>query len=217
MPILPATGNPPPEATLRTAVDKLADGHVVGVPTDTVYGLAVDPFRPGATARLFAAKRRPRGVPLPVLVAGVEQATALTAAADGGAALSPVAAALMVRFWPGPLTIVLPRRPGLAADLGDDEDTVGVRWPDHRVVQALCAKIGPLATSSANRHGEATPLTAGEVADVFGEDVAVVLDGGPCAGAPSTVVDCTGPSPRLLREGRVPWAEVLSAAAGAVP
>jgi tRNA threonylcarbamoyl adenosine modification protein (Sua5/YciO/YrdC/YwlC family) len=215
MPILPATGDPAPEA-LRTAIDSLADGLVVGVPTDTVYGLAVDPFRPGATARLFAAKRRPRGVPLPVLVGDVEQAKALTSAAEG-APLPPVAAALMNRFWPGPLTIVLPRRPGLAADLGDDEDTVGVRWPDHRVVQALCAKIGPLATTSANRHGEATPLTAGEVADVFGEDVALVLDGGPCAGAPSTVVDCTGPSPRLLREGRIPWDAIQAAAKGATP
>jgi len=208
MPLLPAAGDPPPEAALRAAIDALAGGLVVGVPTDTVYGLAVDPFRPGATDRLFVAKRRPRGVPLPVLVQGVEQVAALAAEGGGGA----VAESLMARFWPGPLTIVLARRPGLAADLGDDEGTVGVRWPDHPVINGLCAKIGPLATTSANLHGDPTPLTAGEVAAVFGASVAVVLDGGPCAGAPSTVVDCTAASPRLLREGRIPWAEILAAA-----
>ncbi|MGH9225444.1 MAG: L-threonylcarbamoyladenylate synthase [Acidimicrobiales bacterium] len=207
MPILTSPGDLP-EATLRTAIDALAGGLVVAVPTDTVYGLAVDPFRPGATARLFAAKRRPRGVPLPVVVGSVEQAMAM--AAEAGVA--PAASALMARLWPGALTIVVPRREGLIADLGDDAGTVGLRWPDHAVIEALCAEVGPLATTSANLHGEPTPLTAGGVAAVFGETVAVVLDGGPCGGAPSTVVDCTGAEPRLRREGRIPWADVVAAA-----
>ena len=86
-----------------------------------------------------------------------------------------------------------------------------MRCPDHAVPRALCATVGPLATTSANLHGEPTPETAGRVAEVFGDAVAVVLDGGPCAGSPSTVVDCTGVEPKLLREGRIAWDDVLAA------
>jgi L-threonylcarbamoyladenylate synthase len=105
----------------------------------------------------------------------------------------------------------VPRDPDLQADLGDDEMTVGVRCPDHPVPLALCRRLGPLATTSANRHGEPTPTTAAGVAEVFGDAVPLVLDAGPCDGSPSTVVDCTGVEPKLLREGRVPWADVLAA------
>ncbi len=97
-------------------------------------------------------------------------------------AVPPVAALLMGRFWPGPLTLVVPRRPDLAADLGDDEATVGVRCPDHEVPLALCRRRGPLATTSANLHGQPTLTTAAEVEAALGEAVAVVLDGGPCTG-----------------------------------
>jgi len=203
--IVPAQGEPLPEPALAAAVEALRAGLVVGIPTDTVYGLAVDPTRPGATDRLFEAKRRPRDVDLPVLVATPEQALLLATAV-------PVAATrLMDRFWPGPLTLVLPRAPEFTGDLGEDEATVGVRCPDHPVPRALCAEVGPLATTSANRHGEPTHETAAAVADDLGEAVAIVLDGGACTGSPSTVVDCTGLEPRLLREGRVPWAHVLAA------
>ena len=194
------------EEALLAAAEAVRSGLVVGIPTDTVYGLAVDPFAPGATDRLFEAKHRPREVAVPVLVASVEQALELATA------VPPVAKTLMDRYWPGPLTVVLPRRPGLAADLGDDDVTVGVRCPDHAVPLALCAKAGPLATTSANLHGEPTSETAEDVAAVFGGAVALVLDGGPARGLPSTVVDCTGQEPRLLREGRVPWADVLTVA-----
>ena len=206
MPILPATSAPPPEACLLAALEALADGRIVGIPTDTVYGLAADPFRPGATERLFDAKRRSRDVDLPVLVATIEQAMSLTTAVPA------IASTLMQRFWPGPLTLVLPRHPDLIADLGEDEATIGVRCPAHPVPLALCAKGGPLATTSANLHGEPTSETAEEVVAVFGEAVAVVLDGGRRAGSPSTVVDCTGAEPRLLREGRIPWSDVVGAA-----
>jgi L-threonylcarbamoyladenylate synthase len=135
-------------------------------------------------------------------VASVEQAlTVATAVPDA-------ALALMERFWPGPLTVVIPRRPGLDADLGDDDLTIGVRCARHPVPLALCARVGPLATTSANRHGQPTSTTAEEVAAVFGEAVPVVLDSGRCAGTPSTVVDCTGQEPRLLRQGRIPWEDV---------
>jgi tRNA threonylcarbamoyl adenosine modification protein (Sua5/YciO/YrdC/YwlC family) len=194
-----------PASDLDEAVRALREGQVVGIPTDTVYGLAADPFRPGASDRVFEAKRRPRDVDLPVLVRDRDQALGLATA------VPDVALALMERFWPGALTLVIPRRPDLPADLGDDELTVGVRCPDHPVPLALCQAVGPLATTSANLHGQPTSVTAQEVADVFGDAVAVVVDGGRCEGSPSTVVDCTGVEPKLLREGRVPWREVLAA------
>lgn len=204
--IIAATGDPPPAASLEPALGALAAGLAIAIPTDTVYGLAADPFRPGATDRIFEAKRRPRDVSLPVLVSGVEQALEL---ATG---VPDVALALMNHFWPGPLTIVIPGRPGLDADLGDDDATVGVRCPDHPVPLALCRASGPLATTSANRHGEPTLTTAEAVEEVFGTALPVVLDGGRCSGRPSTVVDCTGMEPKLLREGRIPWPTVRRAA-----
>jgi len=177
---------------------------VVAIPTDTVYGIAVDPFLEGATARLFKAKQRPFDVRLPVLVDDVAQAERLVL-------VDSRARALMERFWPGGLTIILPRRSGVDIALGNGAGTptVGVRCPDHSVPRALCAQVGPLATTSANLHGEATPPTAEEVRQLFGDAVAVVVDGGPCEGASSTVVDLSGGQPRLGREGTVPWTDVL--------
>jgi tRNA threonylcarbamoyl adenosine modification protein (Sua5/YciO/YrdC/YwlC family) len=205
VPVIPVLGDPPPVDALKEAAGALADGWPVGLPTDTVYGLAADPFHPGATDRIFGAKRRPREASLPVLVTGRDQALSLATAVPDGAL------ALIDRFWPGPLTIVLPSRPDLGADLGDDEATVGVRCPDHPVPRALCEMAGPLATTSANVHGRPTLSTAQEVALAFGELVPVVLDGGTCRGLPSTVVDCTGQEPKLLREGRLAWDEVRAA------
>jgi len=176
----------------------------VAIPTDTVYGVAVDPFLPGSTRRLFEAKHRPTDVRLPVLVDDVGQAERLAEVDDR-------ARALMTRFWPGGLTIILPRRSGVDIALGNGAGapTVGVRCPDHAVPRALCADVGPLATTSANLHGEATPATADEVRALFGDAVAVVVDGGRCEGEPSTVVDSTGDRPALVREGAVAWADVL--------
>jgi L-threonylcarbamoyladenylate synthase len=186
----------------------LRAGLAVVIPTDTVYGLAADVSVAGATARLFAIKERPFGLDLPVLADGVEQALSL---ADE--ARVPVSARrLMDAFWPGPLTIVLARHPGLDADLGASAGTVGVRWADHPVPAALCRTVGPLATTSANLHGRPTPPTAAGVTASLGGRVALVVDGGRCAGAPSTVVDCTGDTPRLLREGRLAWGDVEAAA-----
>lgn len=206
MPILAAHGDPPPDDVLDAAAAALRSGHPVAIPTDTVYGLAVDPFVPGATNRVFEVKRRPRDVSLPVLVAHRDQVLELAAS------IGAVAERLMDRFWPGALTIVLPTRAGLDADLGDDGTTVGLRMPEHPVALALCRRVGPLATTSANRHGEPTLLTAAAVYEAFGEEVPVVVDGGPCEGAPSTVVDATGREPTLLRAGRIPWENVLSGA-----
>ena len=205
MAILPASGDPPPPDAVAQAVRALAAAQVVALPTDTVYGLAADPFT-GGTDRLFLLKRRPREQDLPVLVADEDQALELATAVPDSARR------LMERFWPGALTVVLPRRPDLVADLGADEATVGVRCPAHPVPLALCRDHGPIATTSANLHGEPTAASAAEVAATFGDAVAVVLDGGLCVGAPSTVVDCTGREPRLLREGRIPWPDVVATA-----
>ena len=208
MTVLPALGDPPPSGAISEAARVLADGCPVGLPTDTVYGLAADPFLPGATDRIFAAKHRPRSVTLPVLVASRDQALSLATAVPQSASV------LMERFWPGALTIVVPSRPDLLADLGDDDETVGVRCPAHPVPRALCEVAGPLATTSANVHGSPPATTAQEVAEAFGASVPVVLDGGPCTGRPSTVLDCTGSEPKLLREGRISWEEVVSALVG---
>jgi L-threonylcarbamoyladenylate synthase len=186
------------EAGLDAAAAALLAGNVIAIPTDTVYGVAVVPTVTGATDRLFAAKGRPRHVPLAVLVADAEQAWALTASPVPGPA-----AELAARHWPGALTIVVRRADGWPADLGDTTGTVGLRCPDHRWVRAVCRRVGPLATTSANLHGQSTPVDAEGVTTMLGAAVALVVDGGPCAGAPSTVVDCTVGRPRVLREGRL--------------
>jgi L-threonylcarbamoyladenylate synthase len=192
---------------VAAAIEALGNGQVVAVPTDTVYGLAVDPSVPGAVDRLFALKGRPRDVPLPVLVATDDQVDAVAGS------LSVAARHLAARYWPGALTLVVPRAPGFTVDLGGPPSarmTVGVRWPDHPAIGQLCRALGPLAVTSANRHGAPPAITAAEVlADLsdLGRPV-VVLDGGRCAGAPSTVVECRGPATRCLREGAVPWREM---------
>jgi len=190
---------------LQEAAVALADGAVVAVPTDTVYGLAVDPTQPAAVERLFACKGRPADVPLPILVAGDEQVALV---ADE---LELAARNLAQRYWPGPLTLVVPRRPGFHVDLGGPpaaRQTVGVRRPDHPVVVALCELLGPLAVTSANLHGAPPATTAAEVVRVFtgSGQPELVLDAGRCDGVPSTVVECRGPASRCLREGALPWA-----------
>ena len=196
-----------PEA-VALAAEALADGSVVAVPTDTVYGLAVDPSRPEAVELLFALKERPADVALPVLVAGPDQVEALTGP------LETAAQDLAGRFWPGPLTVVVPRRPGFDVDLGGRRSArrmVGIRWPDHQLIQELCRRLGPLAVTSANIHGSVPATTAHLVARAFigAGQPAVILDGGVCDGAPSTVVECRGSASRCLREGAVPWDEIL--------
>lgn len=195
-----------PEA-LDRAIEALGDGWVVAVPTDTVYGLAVDPSNVGAVERLFAVKQRPTDVALPVLVGDLGQLDSVTGPLTGAAAH------LARRYWPGPLTLVVPRHPGFIADLGGPtaaRRTVGVRLPDHALLRDLCRRTGPLAVSSANLHGRPPASSAGQVADAFvgSEHVAVILDGGPCQGVPSTVVECRGPASRCLREGALPWSEL---------
>jgi tRNA threonylcarbamoyl adenosine modification protein (Sua5/YciO/YrdC/YwlC family) len=196
----------PLQAEGREAAQKaLAAGLIVAIPTDTVYVLAVDPFVPGASDRLFELVGRSREQDLPVFVASVWQALKLATS------VPDASRRLMDRCWPGPLTLVLPRDGEVAADLGDDDLTIGVRMTDHPVPLLLCRDIGPLAVATAGAQGEDDFETADEVAEEFGEEVPVILDGGPCTGLPSTVVDGTGEDPLLIREGRLPWATILEA------
>ncbi|HEV2361903.1 MAG TPA: L-threonylcarbamoyladenylate synthase [Acidimicrobiales bacterium] len=193
---------------LGEAIQALRDGAVVGIPTDTVYGLAVDPRSADASGRVFAVKGRPDSVALPVLAASGVQALRLAAPVPDWLD------ALLQEWWPGPLTVVLPRSEASAAfALGGDQATIGLRCPAHPFTLALLRAIGPLAVTSANRHGEDPLTTAAAVAEAFPGGVGVVLDGGRCAGRPSTVVGWPGSGERLqmLREGAVtvsdlaPW------------
>lgn len=192
---------------LDVLVEALAAGKVVAVPTDTVYGLAVDPRLAGAVDRVFALKQRPEQFQLPVLIAdpaGLVDLAEATAAAER----------LISRYWPGPLTLVLPRRSGIAFDLGGDSATIGLRCPANSLLKELLRSTGPLAVTSANRHGEAPLRTADEIRGHFGAAVTAVLDGGRCDGRPSTVISLTGAGVKCLREGALLFAELAAIAAG---
>ena len=191
---------------LDDVVAALLAGRVVVLPTETVYGLVALPSVAGATAEIFRLKGRGPDVPLAVLCADADQAFTLVQGPS-----DPVAR-VGKELWPGPLTLVLPRRLGLGYELGTSTTTVGVRCPDHHLVRSIAAQVGPIAATSANLHGQPTPETASEVAALFGNGVAAVVDGGPCDGAPSTVIDATAEDPRrwrLLRSGAVTLDEVV--------
>jgi L-threonylcarbamoyladenylate synthase len=184
---------------ISEAVAALRNGHLAVMPTDTVYGLAADAFTPAAVAALLAAKGRNRQAPPPVLVGSRRAALALVE--DVNASGSD----LIDEFWPGGLTLVLRAARSLAWDLGETKGTVALRMPLHPVALDLLKETGPLAVSSANRTGLPPATTAEEAESQLGDAVAVYLDGGPCPGEmPSTIVDMTGPVPRLLREGVIP-------------
>jgi len=188
----------------QAAAQALARGELLGLPTETVYGLAADADNAEAVARIFAAKGRPADHPLIVHVAG-------SAAVPHYAREVPLfAQALIDAFWPGPLTLILPRLPARAAAAAGGQASVGLRCPAHPAAQAVlaaCAQlpapIHGLAAPSANRFGRVSPTTAAHVADEFGAGL-LVLDGGPCeVGIESTIVDCTRGVPVLLRPGRI--------------
>jgi L-threonylcarbamoyladenylate synthase len=189
------------------AISVLRSGGIVALPTDTVYGIAVSLDAPDGIERLFHVKRRPPEKGIALLLADPLQAESI-------AILSDAAKRLAAAFWPGPLTLVLPRRTGidLPSALTGGAPTVGVRLPDHPVPRALAAAIGPLPTTSANLSGEPDALDAATVVAMLGGGVDLVLDGGPTRGSvPSTVVDCTVEPPVILREGALGRAEVLAA------
>jgi L-threonylcarbamoyladenylate synthase len=189
-----------PRAVDRAA-RRLRDGELVAFPTETVYGLGGDATSEQAVARIFEAKGRPRFNPLIVHVPGLREAEAL-------ALFDERARAATERFWPGPLSLVLPRRPSgtvsLLASAG--LDTLALRAPAHPVAQDLLRAVGrPIAAPSANRSGRVSPTTAAHVREEFGDAITTILDAGPSqVGIESTVVDLTGVVPLLLRPGGVP-------------
>ena len=183
---------------IKAAVTALGNGELAVVPTDTVYGVAADAFKPDAVAALLAAKGRGRQMPPPVLVGSRRAAFALVED------ISSSASDLIDEFWPGGLTLVFRSSRTLAWDLGDTRGTVAVRMPLHPVTLGLLKESGPLAVSSANISGSAPATTADDAESQLGDAISVYLDGGPCPDEiPSTIVDVTGPVPKLLRSGVV--------------
>ena len=183
---------------IQRAATALRAGRVVAFPTETVYGLGADAHNPLAVRQVFALKGRPADHPLIVHIHGASQAATW-------ARVSPLAEALAARFWPGPLTLILPRTAHTPDEVTGGQDTVGLRVPAHPLARALLDAFGGgLAAPSANRFGRISPTTAQHVRDEFGGAVPV-LDGGPCTiGVESTIVDLSGPRPALLRPGGLP-------------
>jgi L-threonylcarbamoyladenylate synthase len=195
--------------SIDAAAAAIADGRVVGIPTETVYGLAVLPTN-GPLEALVAAKGRDPGKGIAVLIDGLEQLT-------GVVSLPREAARLAERFWPGPLTLVLPIRVGLALPdlLTGGRTTLGVRVPDHVVPRTLARQLGPLAVSSANRTGQPEALTAAELVEAVGERITLTLDDGPVRGGrASSVVALTARGQiEVLREGAIDRASLEAALA----
>jgi len=196
------------DASGRTeAVDVLRAGGLVAMPTDTVYGVGVALGTPEGLPRLFAAKGRPLDRAIVLLVADLEQAASV-------GILSPAARVLAERFWPGGLTLVLAQAPGarLPCALTLGAATIGVRLPDHESPRALAREVGPLPVTSANLSGHPDARDAADVLAQLGARIDLVLDGGPARGGiPSTVVDCSGELPTILRPGATPSAELADA------
>ncbi|HYY45591.1 MAG TPA: L-threonylcarbamoyladenylate synthase [Candidatus Angelobacter sp.] len=184
---------------IAQTVERLRQGAVVAFPTDTLYAVAARAGDPVAVGRLYEVKRRPSGQQMIWLVRGATQV-------DPVARVSPAAADLMARFWPGPLTLVLPAREA------SGPSTIAFRAPDHPVALALLTQLDePVASSSANPAGEPPPTDADQVEARLGDTIDIILDGGACRiGQPSTILDLSGPTPRVLRQGAIPAAELLS-------
>lgn len=184
---------------VRIAADRLRSGGLVAFPTETFYGLGAHALDAAAVARVFQAKGRPAEKPLLVLVDSIPMVYLVAAA------IPERASRLMGRYWPGPLTLVLPARSGLPSALTAGTDTIGVRLPGHAIARALVRAVAsPVTAPSANPHGAPSPRTAEEVAASLGDAVDLILDAGPTAGgSPSTLVDLTGARARVLRAGAV--------------
>lgn len=191
--------------SLDAAVHAVQRGEVVVLPTDTVYGVGADAFTPDAVAAVLAAKGRGRQMPPPVLIPDIRTVDGLARE------VSQPARALMERFWPGPLTVIVLAQPSLAWDLGDTHGTVALRVPDHAAARALLSRTGPLAVTSANKTGESAATTAADAEAQLGTAVAVYLDGGSSPlGQASTIVDATDPAGlRIVRDGGVSLADIL--------
>ena len=186
-----------PGAIRRAAAD-LRAGHLIVIPTDTLYGLAGDAFNPAAVRAIYAAKQRPFSKPLPILLADNSDLTRVACF------VPPIASVLIDQHWPGPLTLLLPKHPELPAEISDN-DSVAVRIPDNQAARAVIrAAGGALAVTSANLTEQAPATTAVEALEKLAGFVTAVIDDGPSPhAAASTILDCTGPELKILREGPI--------------
>lgn len=191
----------PEVAVVRKAAAVLAAGGLVAFPTDTFYGLAIDPRMPGAVEQLLRVKSRSTAAGIPLIAADLAQVES-----DLGA-LTLSSGRLARRFWPGPLTLVVDASAALDPRLLAGGETIAVRVPDHAVARALAAALGhPITSTSANWSRVSPSTTAAGVVTALGSELTLVLDAGPSpGGAPSTIVDARGTNPLLLRAGVVPW------------
>jgi L-threonylcarbamoyladenylate synthase len=220
---MPLTRNVIEPSAVASAAERLAAGALVAMPTETVYGLAADAGNASAVQRIFEAKGRPSNHPLIVHIApavSLDAAGWRVAVAPFASELPDFAVALMEAFWPGPLTLILPRRPEAAAVAAGGQDSVGLRCPSHPVAQALLVAaqalgVAGVAAPSANRFGRISPTTAAHVAEEFTDldaEALLILDGGACpVGIESTIVDCSRAAPVLLRPGMITPAQIEAA------
>jgi L-threonylcarbamoyladenylate synthase len=194
----------PQSDAIQEAATWIRDGGVVALPTDTLYGLAVNPFDRTAVARLFAAKGRPEARALPLIAADAAQVVTWIGP------LSATAGRLARRFWPGPLTLLMPAPVALAREVSAGTGRVGVRVPADHIACAVAAAVGtPITATSANVTGDAPTDDPDVVERTLGRAVDFLLDTGKTpGGAPSTIVDVTAEPPELIRAGAIPWDEV---------
>ena len=192
------------EPGIVQAADRIRSGGVIVYPTETVYGLGADPFNYHAFDRIFSLKGRETDKGLILLIRGREDLDAL------GADIPPAAEILIEAFWPGPLTLVFPAAPGLPEHLAEIASTIALRMSDAPVANALLHHVGgPITSTSANLSGKPSARSARNAADILGHSVDLILDGGESSDLrPSTLVDVTGGSPKILRPGRIPEAKI---------
>lgn len=203
--ILPGSA---PDA-IPQAMRILENGGLVAFPTDTVYGLGASPTQEKAIKSLYAVKVRQPGKAVPLLVGNLQGLDQVAGE------VNKMAARLAAHFWPGALTLVVPRHPGLPALLAPDP-TIGVRMPAHPLALALLTAAGPLAVTSANLSGAPSAVTAAQVEAQLGGSIPLILDGGQApGGVASTVVDCTGAEPVILRQGPISLEQIRAALGGA--
>ena len=188
---------------IHSALEILLSGGLVAFPTDTVYGVGAIAFDGQAIESIYVAKDRPMEKAIPVLISDKEDL------AKVAMEIPVLAVRLIERFWPGPLTVLVPKRPTLPEAISATS-TVGVRVPNHDVARALLRLAGPMAVTSANISGQPSPTSAGQVLAQLGGRIAMIIDGGETPGGiPSTLVDCTGDEIQILREGPIPKADLL--------
>ena len=191
--------------TIKNALKVLRAGGLVAFPTDTVYGVGALVFDEKAVESIYAAKERPVEKAIPVLIGDAED---LTKVAEQ---VPSLASKLVARFWPGPLTVLVPKKPSIP-QVVSATSTVGVRVPDHEVARALLRLTGPMAVTSANISSQPSPTTAEDVEAQLGGRIAMIIDGGNTPGGiPSTLVDCTGSEIQILREGPLTMEQLLKA------